>query len=478
MKLRPRLTLFTAVLIIFSVTLIGITTHLSLRYALRQESSSTQRTLFRNFHQSVYDALYLGDDLAVRSASESLEKSVDGLAFATFVDESRGAIVIGGLESAQRFKRLNPVCSNVSENDPAVQEFMTEGHQKWRFLCRPLTLTTLQGRNLRGVVYLGFNLSYLESQMGAMVGRIRWLSIWVTVGVLAIGLSLAYFLSGRLTRPIQHLTEGAKAIGEGNLEAQIPIESTDELGFLAKEFNLMASRLRELDQLKDDFVSSVSHELRSPLAAISGYVELLQSKPLAEISAEKRDKALQIIQESASRLARFINDILDYAKIKAGQITIVKKPTDLKELLEEIQHLFQALAEKQQIQIISDLPVQLPPVPADTEKLRQIVTNLISNALKFTPAGGKIRISAKNQGEFIRVSVQDSGIGIPDEAKSAIFERFRQLNNPLPGGAKVKGTGLGLAIAKGIVESHGGRIWVESELGKGSVFHFTLPSGS
>jgi signal transduction histidine kinase len=156
---------------------------------------------------------------------------------------------------------------------------------------------------------------------------------------------------------------------------------------------------------------------------------------------------------------------------------VAKRPLDIRELSEEIFHLFHPLAEKKQIQTLTDIPAQLPPILADPDKIRQVLTNLVSNALKFTPAGGRIRITAKNQGEFVRISVEDTGIGIPEEAKNAIFERFRQLTNVMPDGSKVKGTGLGLAIAKGIVETHGGRIWVESELGRGSFFHFTLPLG-
>lgn len=476
MKLRPRLTLFTALVIGFSLTLIGVTTLYSLRYVLERESAETQRTLFQNFREATQDALYLGDDLAVRSSSESLERSVNGLAFAVFVDESRNGIMLGGLESVQRFKRLAPGCSSDGTNSSA-QTFSSGQGQRWRLLCQNISLTNLHGKELHGTVFLGFNLSFLDAQLGEVTGRIRQWLIWITLSVMVIGLTLTYFLAGRLTRPILHLTEGAKAIGEGDLGTQIPIESTDELGFLAKEFNLMATKLRELDSLKDDFVSSVSHELRSPLSAIVGYVELLRSKPITEIIPEKREKALEIIQESAARLGRFISDILDYAKIKSGQYSIAKKPLDLKGLAEEIFHLFHPLAEKNQVQTSIDIPLQLPTILADPDKIRQVLTNLVSNALKFTPAGGRIRISAKNQGEFARISVEDSGIGIPEEAKSAIFERFRQLSNVMPDGSKVKGTGLGLAIAKGIVESHGGRIWVETELGRGSTFHFTLPFG-
>jgi signal transduction histidine kinase len=144
-------------------------------------------------------------------------------------------------------------------------------------------------------------------------------------------------------------------------------------------------------------------------------------------------------------------------------------------MVDEIVGLFHPLLEKKSIQLALDIPDALPDVQVDEDKIRQVLTNLLSNALKFTPTQGKIRIAAKNQSEFMRISVQDSGVGVPEDQKEAIFERFRQVKQPNAVVTGQKGTGLGLAIAKGIVEAHGGRIWVESELGKGTVFHFTLP---
>ncbi len=481
MKLRPRLTFFTVFLVALVVGISSVITVLSLRYVLGNEMESTQRTLFNNFFEASHDALYLGDDLAVQGYSESLERSVTGLAYAVIIDRSRSGVQLGGLESLQRFKRVQPKCApSTGAEDEIAQliDFTTADKEKWRTFCKDVSLVNIRGRKMRGTVFLGFNMNFYSMELNSVIDRIWTQQIWLMVGVLLLGFISSYFLAGRLTKPINTLTMGAKAIGDGNLETQIPIESTDELGFLAKEFNLMADKLRELDQLKDEFISSVSHELRSPLAAISGYVELLQNKPLEEMDPAKRNKAFGIIQESTTRLAHFINDILDYAKIKSGHMNLNKTTFSLKTLSEDILNLFHALTEKKEITTIIDISNQIGDIRADQEKIRQVLTNLVSNALKFTPAGGRIRIGAKNQGEFIQISVQDSGIGIPDEAKEAVFERFKQVNqdtSKADSDVKVKGTGLGLAIAKGIIESHGGRIWLESELGKGTTFNFTLP---
>jgi signal transduction histidine kinase len=316
----------------------------------------------------------------------------------------------------------------------------------------------------------------LESNLVWFIDRLWTSLVWSLLVVLAMGFGVAFFLSSNITRPIAHLTEGAKAIGDGALDTQIPVESSDELGFLAQEFNLMAVKLKELDQLKDDFVSSVSHELRSPLSAIAGYVELLRSKPIQEILPEKREKAFEIIQLSTERLTHFINDILDLAKLKAGHVEIRPRSLNIKEMADGLESLFHPLLEKKRIEFTVDVPGNVPVIAADEEKIRQVLTNLVSNALKFTPDGGKIGISARNQTEFVQVSVSDSGPGIPEEAREAVFEKFKQIKSAMPFAGGQKGTGLGLAIARGNVEAHGGRIWIESAVGKGSVFHFTLPN--
>ena len=430
MKLRPRLTLFTILLVVMVVAFTSITTILTLTFLLRQEMKANQITLFNNFREAVFDALYLGDDLAIQVYSESLEKSVPALAYAVFVDNTRGSIHLGGIESLERFKRFKPKCQPVGNVGKKKKIFLKDDVDetgKWRFYCQDVSYATVQGKELNGTVFLGLKMSYVEAELNAIIGRMWRILMWAMAVVLGVGLWMAFALSGRLTEPIHHLTEGAKAIGDGRLDTQIPIETTDELGFLAQEFNLMAEKLKELDKLKDDFVSSVSHELRSPLSAISGYVELLQSKPLEEISIERRTKALTIIKESTERLTHFINDILDLAKIESGTVDINRKQMKIKPLADDLVNLFQPLFEKKGIAWSVDIPSAVPDVNADGEKIRQVLTNLISNALKFTPSGGKIRIAAKNQNEFIQISVQDTGMGIPENEKEAIFERFTQV---------------------------------------------------
>ncbi|MFN0118313.1 MAG: ATP-binding protein [Elusimicrobiota bacterium] len=476
MKLRARLTSFTVFLVLLVLIFSTAVSVFTIKYFLSNEVQITQQTWIGNFKKTLEESLYSGDDLAIQSYGETLERTIPELGYAVFVDQSRGAILLGGLESIQRFKKLSPECKGDpvgNTNPPVLISNITSEGNHWHHYCQNLELVNLVGGKVHGTIQIGFSVNAIQIRQTALIKKIVTPLIGAMLIILLVGVFLAFMFSKQLTRPIAMLTEGAKSIGDGNLETQIPVHSKDELGFLAKEFNLMANKLKELDQLKDDFVSSVSHELRSPLSAISGYVELLTSKPFEEISPEKRMKALSIIQESTARLTHFINDILDLAKIKSGHTELRQEAINLNETAEDVIALLHPLFEKKNVQSGISIPHDLPEAYVDDEKLRQILVNLISNALKFTPSGGKIIIRAKNQGGCIQMSVEDTGIGISDDAKSSIFDRFKQAkgSNQVSG---QKGSGLGLAIVKGYVEAHGGEIWVDSEVGKGTAINFTL----
>ncbi len=248
-----------------------------------------------------------------------------------------------------------------------------------------------------------------------------------------------------------------------------------------KKLNKAHQKLKELDKLKDEFVSSVSHELKSPLAAIEGYVELL----LEKVEKNKIDninqfkKALNIILENTERLSNFIERVLDLTKIKAGKITIEQKEINIAEICDEVVALFDSLARKRGLHFKKVITVKEPPIViGDREKLSQVMRNLVSNAIKFTPSG-KIEIRVEKEKENIKVSVIDTGIGIPKEKISNIFTRFERVKDGWEKlGRKVKGTGLGLTITKSLIEAHKGKLYVESDIGKGSKFFFTLPTVS
>ncbi|HOW27877.1 MAG TPA: HAMP domain-containing sensor histidine kinase [Elusimicrobiota bacterium] len=478
MKLKTRLSLFTILMMTFVILGTSISTVYFLRLMLFDEIRNTQKNVLNNFRKVCEEALLTHDDVLLLNYINSLKKTVPGLVYAVFVDIDR-QLVVGG-RSDDAFSQIFPSFEqakilNNAEDKVELNTYRTHENAE---VLDVATRVVLDGQPY-GVARVGILQAVIEASVQERTRQVQRIVLLVSGVAFTVGILIALFMAGQITQPIHLLAQGAKSIGDGNLDTQIDIQRDDEIGLLANEFNIMAVKLKELDQLKDDFVSSVSHELRSPLSAISGYVELLTTKPLEQIAVEKRTKAFNIIQESTSRLTQFINDILDVAKIKSGRVEIRKGPFNVKQAGEDLLALFAPLFDKKKIQSFSYIKDSIPIVQADEEKVKQVITNLISNAYKFTPEGGAISISANedNAGNVV-ISVSDTGIGIPKDYLSQVFERFKQVPGAREKIGGPKGTGLGLAIAKGIVESHGGKIWVESEMGKGSTFRFTLPKAS
>jgi len=239
------------------------------------------------------------------------------------------------------------------------------------------------------------------------------------------------------------------------------------------ELALANERLKELDRMKSDFVSNVSHELRTPLTAIKGAVDLILREVAGPLT-EKQVHYLTRVRSNTQHLAGLINDLLDLAKIESGKIEFRSSRVSLSGLVHEVAEALRPVAAEKVIALETTIREPSILVWADRDKINQVLTNLIGNAIKFTPVQGRITVSAsRNGGESVQVSVSDTGPGVPPDEKEKIFAKFYQIAEV--NGENSKGTGLGLAIAKALVELHGGKIWVESEPGRGSTFSFTLP---
>lgn len=227
---------------------------------------------------------------------------------------------------------------------------------------------------------------------------------------------------------------------------------------------------RALDQMKSQLLSTVSHELRTPLASIKGFATTLLRQDVHWDEATQRE-FLQIIEEESNRLEELIDNLLDMSQIEAGALRIQKEPIQLRRIVREAVDAARRRTETHWF--VMDLPAELPRVWGDARRIRQVLNNLLENAVKYSLQGGQITITCELVNEHVVISVADQGSGIPAEYRERIFERFFQVD-----GAATRqsgGSGLGLAIAKGIIQAHGGQIWVESEPGQGSVFRFTLP---
>ncbi|HYC35964.1 MAG TPA: sensor histidine kinase [Usitatibacter sp.] len=250
-------------------------------------------------------------------------------------------------------------------------------------------------------------------------------------------------------------------------------EQQRELEAAKRGLEAANERLRELDRLKDEFVSTVTHELRTPLTSIRAFSEILHDN--ADLEAEERQRFLGLVIKESERLTRLINQVLDLAKIESGVADWQSARIDLREIVTEAVGATSAIFRARGVSVETCLPAAVPEVVADRDRVMQVLLNLLSNAAKFSPAGtGRVRVSLGAEGREVRVDVQDNGIGIDAAHQAVIFEKFRQVGDPLTN--KPSGTGLGLAICRRIVDHFGGRLWVESEPERGALFSFTLPA--
>jgi two-component system, NtrC family, sensor kinase len=321
---------------------------------------------------------------------------------------------------------------------------------------------------------------------------------------LALAIGTSFVVARRLVRPIESIQAAAAKIGSGALDERIEIPSNDELGALAEEFNRMAAQLqesyaglelkveertqelaialRELDEKsreleaasrhKSEFLANMSHELRTPLNAIIGFSQVLREGMFGDVNA-KQAEYLDDILSSAHHLLSLINDVLDLSKVEAGQLELDVAPFSLREALERGVVMVRERATQDCVRVTITRSPDIDVVAGDERRIRQVVFNLLSNAVKFTPAGGAVDVRATQVNGEVRVSVSDTGPGIAEQDRERVFEEFQQTD---AGVEQREGTGLGLALSKRLVELHGGRIWVDSELGQGSTFVFTLPA--
>jgi len=303
-----------------------------------------------------------------------------------------------------------------------------------------------------------------ESLDAEFLSQVNKSLLWAGLAAGVVALTLGMLLARQLTAPLSALTQAAHRLTTGQ-EAQVRVRSRDELGELGRAFNQMARSLARQEALRRNLMADIAHELRTPLSIIRGDLEALLDGLF-----EPTPGALASLQEETLLLSRLVDDLRALAQAEAGQLRLELQPTGLTDLLQGVIASFDLQAESQGQTLEMDLPPDLPPVIADPQRVRQVVANLVSNALRHAATeGGQVRVSVTPGPDTVQVSVADSGPGICPEDLPQVFDRFWRGHR-----TRVAGSGLGLAIARSLVEAHGGRIWVESEVGKGSEFHFTL----
>jgi two-component system sensor histidine kinase GlrK len=310
------------------------------------------------------------------------------------------------------------------------------------------------------------------ANLGTVADRAQQAAGTIAVVCLLAIMLLSLLLTKSITRPIGLLKNKTQEIAAGNFDARVEVRSPPEIGELADALNSMGQKLRELDRMKADFFAAMSHELRTPLTSIKEGTGLLL-EGIGGPTTEKQRKLLAILAEESNRLILLVNSLLDLSKMEAGMMSYDFALAHIDPLLKRAVAEVAPLVEAKQITIESAVDQPLPAVRIDAERILQVLRNLLGNAIKFTPKGGLVRVSARPTGNKLEVAVKDSGPGIPQEALLSIFEKFNQ--GMRADDLARSGTGLGLAIAKSIISSHGGKIWAESQLGHGSTFIFVLP---
>ena len=365
------------------------------------------------------------------------------------------------------------------------------------------------------------------SQAQNIMAQLSELIFIVTFAAIILAGGIGILLATSISNPLGHIVKVIGELERGNLQARVNLISNDEIGVLSQSFDKMAQeleknrsdledmnrnlefrvaektenltkayerlqrsnqnlavanreleeanrKLKEIDQLKSDFVSIVSHELRTPLTSIKAFAELILMK--RHMSDERQNKLLNIINDESDRLARLINEILDLTKIEAGKLSWHIIKLSIEDVIRTSVAGIQSLADNKSLLITLSTESPLPPLFGDRDRLIQVITNILSNAIKFTPQGGSIKIHARHEQlprPQLVVEISDTGVGISEGDLKLIFEKFRRSGDVLT--ANNEGTGLGLAITRQIVEYHGGSIWAASDQGYGSTFTFTLP---
>ncbi len=293
---------------------------------------------------------------------------------------------------------------------------------------------------------------------------------WAALAGLGAAAVVSLLISRRLTAPLRDMTVASQRMAEGRYSERVPARGGDELGQLAASFNGMAEKLEQVEAMRRRLIGDVAHELRTPLTAIKGSMEGLVDGVLPA----SPETFTQVAAE-AERLNRLVDDLQELSRVESGAVALDLKPVSLAELVETACKRLAASYASKGVSLTLDLSAALPPVHADIDRLLQVLTNLLGNALQYTPAGGHVTLSAETRSGEILIKVTDTGIGIPLEHMPHIFDRFYRVDKSRSRQAG-GGSGIGLTISKALVEAHGGHLWVESPgEGLGSTFLFTLP---
>lgn len=473
MKIRAKLSLLMGAFTLFALSLFSGSLYVFERREVRAQEIKRLSGVADALARVAEESIMSQDDLSLISYTLKLKSSEPLLEYA-FVHD--GEKYRAHTEKKLVLEKVSPAASAGGGDLEIISFPVSTGGKKY-------TVTTAFSRRL------------IDDDVGVRMTQSLRRMLFAGALALLAALAVSAAASRAITRPVLELSRAAAKVGGGDLNSAVaaPESGGDEIDLLRREFNGMVGRLMELDEMKKDFVSAVTHELKSPLSAIDSYLDIV----LGEVSSGlKGDEArvkwaedINYAKQNVKRLHNFIGTVLDAAKIEKGKFEIKPAPFDFSGLAGEVVKLFSGKAAELNVALGADPGFPAAVINADRERMRQVLVNLVSNALKFTPAGGRVLLKARVTdgldlarhaavfvpGEkYFHVSVEDSGAGIPAEALPRLFGKFEQVKTTRGAVRGDKGAGLGLYIARTIVEGHGGAIWAESAEGKGSAFNFAL----
>lgn len=299
-----------------------------------------------------------------------------------------------------------------------------------------------------------------------MIFRRVFFPLLISVGFAAM---LVFILSRHIVKPIQDISHASRELARGNLDFRVKPTTNDEIGELAVSFNKMAEELKLQDGLRNTFIANVSHELRTPLASIQGFIQGILD---GAIEAQDSDKYLEIVLGETKRMSTLISDFLNLAKIESGKFPMEFSEFDINELLRRCILMFEQQIEAKKLEVDIRISEDQTMVWADEDRISQVITNLVDNAVKFSFEGGSLEIWTEMLDNKVFVNITDTGEGIPEEDQASVFERFYKVDKSHS--RSKPGTGIGLSIVKRIMAQHGEKIWLKSSLGEGTTFTFSL----